>query len=120
MCIRDRRRNDQDNPPSAVSSERAQVLGRPLPTDPEGNCNIQSQHRFVRPGHLNIRTEVLSRPWMNEYDSVRQVLDAFSRCDHGNDADTICNECRANMEGSYFGIKTANPLLSKFCEELSF
>ena len=84
------------------------------------HCTIFSEHRIVWPGRLNIRSEVLSSPWMQEHDSVRQDISSFARCNHSSDGDSIRETCRAYMEPGYLQIRHPNPFLSIFCEKLSF
>ena len=91
-----------------------------IPDDHSDHCTIFSEHRFVGPGRLNIRSEVLSRPWIQEHDAVRQVLSSFARCSHSSDGDSICETCRADMEPGYLRIRYPNPVLSTFCEKLSY
>ena len=82
-------------------------------------CNTYSEQRFIRSGRFNMRSEILSRPWMYEYDGLRQTMLQFAGCDHAPSDTCICNRCRKSMEPAYTRIRSANPVLYKFCEELS-
>lgn len=86
---------------------------------PVDYSNTFSEHRFLAPGRLNMRSEVLTRPWMQEYDAVRQTLLSYSTCSHSSGVDAICERCREQLQTSYHRIQSANPILSKLCEELS-
>ena len=83
----------------------------------EDYTNIYSDNRFIKSGHFNMRTEVLSNPWMYEHEGVRQSLLSYATCFHAAGADTICEACRDPVENSHMRIQFANPVLSKMLEQ---